>query len=190
VKKLWWIVLVVLSGCSAYTLVEPQRVTINDLYSVKPGIQWSQMKQGNVHLWTVDGSALESIRFISGVREGIPVVDIVNDKHETPFRADMSEPELVDAVVDALTNSGAQQVIARDLQLSPFGKLDGFRFKLDYLAEDGLRKNGDIIGVVKNDALYLVLYTGASLHYYPKFHDEFEQIVQSIEIKKVSCTNC
>ena len=183
-RKLWWLVLIVLSGCSTYTLIEPQRVTIDDLYSVKPGIQWSQVKQGNVHLWTVDGAALESIRFINDIREGVPVVDITNDKHETPFRPDMSEAELVDAIVNALSNSGAQQVKARDLEPALFGNLDGFRFKLDFLTEDGLRKYGDVIGVVNNDALYLILYTGASLHYYPKFHDEFERIVQSIEIRK------
>lgn len=179
----WLIVFVIFSGCSTYTLVDPQRVEIADFYSVKPGIQWSQIKRGNVHLWTVNGSNIESIRFISGIREGVPVVDITEDKHETPFRPDMSESELVDAVVDAFTNSGAQQVRAKSLQPAPFGTLEGFRFSLEFMTEDGLRKEGDVIGVVRDDSLYLILYTAASMHYYAKYHEEFERIVQSIEVK-------
>ena len=46
-KKSWIIGLVLLlSGCATYTLVEPVQVAVSDLYSVKPGIEWSQIKKG------------------------------------------------------------------------------------------------------------------------------------------------
>ncbi len=173
-----------LSGCSTYKLVEPGRVEVCDLYSVKPGIQWSEISKGDVRLWTVNGAALESIRFISGIREGVPVIDITEEKHETPFRSDMSETELVDAIVDGFSLSGSQQVQARNLRPAQFGTLDGFRFELDFLNEDGLKKQGAVIGAVVNESLYLVIYTGTRIHYFPRYADEFENIVSSIRIRK------
>ena len=85
---------VLLSGCSTYTLVEPRQVAVCDLYSVTPRNQWSEIKKGDVRLWTVDGAELESIRFICNVREGVPVMDITEKKQvETNLRQAMKEKE-------------------------------------------------------------------------------------------------
>lgn len=185
-KIIWAGLLLFLSGCSTYTLIDPEQVAVCDLYSVKPGIQWSQINKGDVRLWTVDGTELESIRFISGIREGVPIMDITNEKQETSYRADMSESELVDAIVDAFSLSGSQRVQAKNLRPAPFGSINGFRFELEFMNEDGLKKSGSVIGMVVDESLYLIIYTGASIHYFPKYEREFEAIVSSIRIKKVS----
>ena len=163
-------------------------MTVCDLYSVKPSIRWSQLNKGDVSLWTVDGAELESIRFICGIREGVPIMDITEEKHETSFRPEMSETELVDAIVDAFSLSGAQQVNPRNLRPTKFGNLDGFRFELDFLNEDGLRKEGAVIGAIFDQSLYLIIYTGAKMHYFPKYAREFEDIVDSIKIQKTLAT--
>ena len=183
-KRIWAGLLLLLSGCSTYTLVDPGQVAVCDLYSVKPDIQWSEVNKGDVRLWTVNGAELESIRFISGIREGVPIMDITNEKQETSFRPDMSESELVDAIVDAFSLSGAQRVQAKNLRPTPFGSMDGFRFELEFMNEDGLKKNGAVIGTIVDESLYLIIYTGASIHYFPKYAQEFETIVNSIRIKK------
>jgi hypothetical protein len=183
-KRIWAGLLLLLSGCSTYTLVDPGQVAVCDLYSVKTGIQWSEINKGDVRLWTVNGAELESIRFISGIREGVPIMDITNEKQETSFRPDMSEPELVDAIVDAFSLSGAQRVQAKNLRPTRFGSLNGFRFELEFMNEDGLKKKGAVIGNIVDESLYLIIYTGASIHYFPKYAQEFETIVKSIRIKK------
>ena len=177
----------VLAGCAAttYTLVESRRVDVCDLYSVEPGGRWSEIKKGDVRLWTVNSVELESIRFIGGIREGVPIMDITKEEHETAFRPDMTETELVDAVVDAFSLSGAQRVEAKNLRPAPFGSLDGFRFELEFLNENGLKKRGDVVGTVVDEALYLIIYTGAAIHYFPKYHDEFEGIINSIKVKNL-----
>ncbi len=183
--KISWVGLIVLlTACSTYNLIEPGQVAICDLYSVKPGIEWSEVKKGDIRLWTVNGAELESIRFINDIREGVAIIDITEEKHETPFRPSMSETELVDAVVDAFSLSGAQQVEAKNLRPAPFGSLQGFRFELAFLNEDGLEKNGVVIGTIAADSLYLIIYTGARLHYFPKYAGEFETMIASIEIRK------
>jgi hypothetical protein len=181
-----WLGLVVLllSGCSTYTLVEPGQVAVCELYSVKPGVQWSEIKKGDIRLWTVDGAQLESIRFISSIREGIPIMDITEEKHETPFRPDMNETELVEAVVDAFSLSGAQQVEAKNLRPAAFGSVEGFRFELEFLNEEGLQKDGAVIGTIVDEALYLIIYTGTRIHYFPKYAGEFEDIVSSIRLRR------
>jgi len=183
-KIIWVGLVLLLSGCSTYSLVEPGQVAVCDLYSVKPGIRWSEINKGDVRLWTIDGAELESIRFISGIREGVPIMDITEEKHETPFRTNMSETELVDAIVDAFSLSGAQQVKARNLRPAQFGSVGGFRFELGFLNEDGLKKEGEVIGAIVDQSLYLIIYTGTKIHYFPKYAREFEDIVSSIKIQK------
>jgi hypothetical protein len=175
----------VLSGCattSAYKLVEPHAVEICDLYSIRPTIQWSEIQKGDVRLWTIDGVALESIRFISGIQEGVPIIDLSEEKRETPFRPDMTETELVDAIVDAFTLQGAQQVEPRNLRPAPFGSEEGYRFELSYLDSDGLEKEGIVAGAIVNESLYLIVYTGAKMHYFPKYEAEVENILRSIHV--------
>ena len=184
-KRIWLALVFLLTGCATpYTLVEPGEVAMSDLYTVKPSIRWSEIKKGDVRLWTVNGAELESIRFISGIREGVAIMDITEEKHETPFRPSMSEGEVVDAIVDAFTLSGAQQVEARNLRPADFGSLDGFRFELTFLNSDGLKKDGAVVGTIVDQSLYLIIYTGARIHYYPKYAKEFEKMVSSISIRK------
>lgn len=176
----------ILAGCatiSTYKLVEPHEVEICDLYSVRPTIQWSEAKKGDVRLWTVDGVDLESIRFISGIQEGVPIIDMAEEKRETPFRPDMTETELVDAIVDAFSLQGAQQVRPRNLRPAPFGSEEGYRFELSYLDADGLEKEGIVAGAVVDDSLYIIVYTGAKIHYFPKYEAEVENILRSIHVR-------
>lgn len=39
-----------------------------------------------------------------------------------------------------------------------------------------------VAGAAIEDKLYLILYTGARIHYYPKYRDHVEQLLASIEM--------
>ena len=61
----------VLGSCApSFSLVEPGRRQIADLYTVEPQIAWSSMTEDKVEFWTVDGAGLEAVRFITGLSEG------------------------------------------------------------------------------------------------------------------------
>ena len=45
---------------------------------------------------------------------------------------------------------------------------------------------GAVIGAVVDKALYLIIYTGAAIYYFPKYSPDFEEVVSSIEIRKTS----
>ena len=45
---------------------------------------------------------------------------------------------------------------------------------------DGLQFDGMTIGVVKDDTLHFIVYTGTRLHYYPKYKKDVEKLFASI----------
>jgi hypothetical protein len=64
-------VLLTASGCAPYALVEPTRTRIGESYSVDPQIRWTSLRAGGrTELWTVDGPALDSLRFMKDVGDG------------------------------------------------------------------------------------------------------------------------
>lgn len=183
-KKFWLLAVLLLAGCSTFTLIEPGNVSINDLYSVQPGIKWSQVKSGDIQYWTVNGSDLESIHFTNAIQEGKPIVSLSGDLKETPYRADMTESDIVEAVVSAFSLEGGQQVEARNLRPASFGGLDGFRFEVGFRNTDGLEKESAVVATIHDQSLYLIIYTGIKIHYFPRYAGEFENIVQSIRLNK------
>lgn len=176
------ILLAALGACAPITLVEPKRQTIADTFSVDPQIAWSKMSSANVDLWTVDGHNLEALRFYKGLRDGEALFDVKKESIKLPtFATGMTPNEVMEFVVDSLSRAGASTVEGRNLRPSDFGSSPGFRFELSFLDADGLETDGMVCGTVIEKRLYMILYTGARIHYFPKYRDEVERIIQSIE---------
>ncbi len=55
-----------------------------------------------------------------------------------------------------------------------------------FTTEDGLLREVFTVGDKKEKKLYLIIYSGARLHYYPKNKGDDESIVQSIKVNKES----
>jgi hypothetical protein len=60
---------------------------------------------------------------------------------------------------------------------------DGFRFDLIYLQRTGLEAQGLVAGAVLKDKLYLILYTGARAHDFPRYRDHVERMIQSVTLQ-------
>lgn len=169
-------------ACGRYGLVEPERQEIGGLYTVDPQIAWSKRRDGGVELWTVNGPDLEAVRFFKGL-EDKDVLLKEGDRDKLPrFRKDMTASEVMEFVVDSLIVAGVNRVEATDLRPAPFGKLDGFRFELAFVTDAGLEYEGLVVGTVVDEALHLIMYTGAREHYYAKYKDEVERLIASIEM--------
>jgi hypothetical protein len=95
----------------------------------------------------------------------------------------MSPSELAELLVDGLTSTGAQNVTITNLRPQKFGSADGLRCELAFVTKNGLAKQGIAAGSIVKDRLYLVLYTGAKLHYYEAHRDDAERIIQSIRMR-------
>ena len=156
----------ILTGCTAFHLVEAGRVNIGQLYSVEPQRAWSRMVENGIELWTIDGPLLEALRFVEAVDDGEPLV-YVRDGRELPeFRADMTPSDVQELVLDTLAAFGAARVEASGLRPFDFGRWPGFRFELAFVDDAGLEVAGLVAGHIRDQRLHLILYTGAQMHYF------------------------
>lgn len=201
-------VVLAIAGCTRhYTLVEPERRTIADFYTVDPQIPWSRATSGHMEVWTVDGPNLAAVYFLNGVKDGDTLFRVRGDKQSIPrFRKYMTPTEIMELVVASLASSkvGAEpeldaiaggraivrtdQIIATMVEavgLRPinFGGHPGFRFDLAFRTGQGLKEAGFVVGTVFEDKLYLIIYTAARAHYYDKYKESVERLVSSIQVK-------
>lgn len=173
-----------ISGCVAgFTLIEPRRTAIGDLYTVEPQIAWSSIKRGKVELWTVDGPALEAIRFVSALSDGDPLFEGGDKEKKPQFKKGMTATEIVEFIVDSVAPQGAEKVEARGLRPEKFGNAQGFRFEIQFVTTQGLEVQGLVVGAVVKEKLHLVMYSGARAHYYQKHKDHVERIIESIRMQ-------
>ncbi len=64
------VLLATLAACAQYSLVEAKKQKIGSAYTVEAQIAWNKHSEGKVELWTVDGPALEAVRFFKGLSAG------------------------------------------------------------------------------------------------------------------------
>lgn len=175
-----------LAACAGnYALVDIGRKTTEAGYSVETGIAWNGTDSLGGELWTVDGPLLQSIYFSPGIADGKPLFELPRgeDDVEMPvFRSGQQPSEIVELIVDSLARIGAQQIETRNARPAKFGGADGVRFAFSYLSEAGLEREGIAASAVVDDLLYVIIYSGAKTHYFPKYRDEVERLIDSIEL--------
>ena len=177
------ILAVAITACTPIGLIEPQKRTIAKLYTVQPQISWSLVtKGGKTEVWTVDGPALQQIRFVKGIPDGERLFKVRNGDRLPAYKDPMNAHEIMEFIVDSLTAIGMIRVHATGLRPASFGSEPGFRFDLTFRSRGGLEMEGFVLGMVMQERLHLILYWGASRHYYPKHRDDVEQIIDSIEM--------
>lgn len=202
------LLVLVVSGCAYYTLVNPARQPIGELYSVKTEIPWSKSVDRHIEVWTVDGPLLEALRFVNGIGDGESLLKAEKKETKVPrFRAHMTPSDVLEffvasikaisggveaeaiamgvvtpaAIRTASLNAGT--VEATDLRPAKFGSLSGFRFDFRFLSSEGLEREGMVLGTIHKEKLYLIVYTGARQYYYSTYKEEVERIFHSIEIR-------
>ena len=174
-----------LAGCATYRLIEPGRTAVGDLYTVEPQISWSSTRTGKIELWTVDGHGLQALRFVNGIADGEGLFGgkRKDDKKMPTFRKNMTIPEIMEFVVDSVALQGADRVESAALRPYKFGNAQGFRFELSYVSSKGLEGQGTVVGTVAQGRLYLIVYSGTRVYYYPKYKDHVERIIESIRMR-------
>ncbi len=175
-----------LTGCATpYTLIEPGRTAVGDLYTVESQISWSSTRTGKIELWTVDGNGLQALRFVNGLADGETLFEgkRKDNKKMPTFRKNMTISEIMEFVVDSVALQGLERVESAGLRPYKFGNTQGFRFELSYVSSKGLEGQGAVVGAVVRERLYLIVYSGTRAYYYPKHRDHVERIIGSIRMQ-------
>ena len=171
------------AACTRTALIEPQKRTIAKLYTVQPQISWSLVKKDSkTEVWTIDGPSLQQIRFVKGIPDGERLFEVRDEDKLPAYKDPMNAHEIMELIVDSFSAIGMVRVHATGLRPASFGSESGFRFDLTFRSKDGLEMEGFVLGAVIQGRLHLILYWGASQHYYPKHRDDVEQIIDSIQM--------
>lgn len=172
---------VVLAACTTYSLVEVERRTIAETYTIDPQVTWSTRKQGHTEVWTIDGPTLEGIWFFKNVGDEDTMFE-VPDKDKAPhFKKDMTPSEIMEFVVDSMAGPKTADVKSVNLRPMAFGSAKGFRFEMTFY-EDGLLMDAIVAGAIIQDKLQLILYYGAREHYFSQHKGSAEGILSSIKL--------
>jgi hypothetical protein len=178
---------------SGYSLVRPHEVRVGDgTMLVTPRIEWNRQSTivfddiRQVEDWTQNGPVLDSLSFISGLKDGKSIVRQSRkaDQQVPRFRSSMSPPEVA-AMLETFyrTRAGALDFKTLSLAPRPFLGTRGFQFDFEHLDGDELWRRGSAVGTVVNGRLYLILLDAARSHYFDAELPEFENVVRSARLR-------
>ncbi|MEE8187602.1 MAG: hypothetical protein V3T80_00195 [Kiloniellales bacterium] len=180
------VLLLALSACAQYSLVEAKKQEIGGAYTVEAQIAWNKSSEGKLEIWTVDGPSLNAVRFFKGLGDGDALFKIPRKTKEEAklptYRSGMTPNDVMDLVADSVARIGANDVQTRNLRPIDFGGNPGFRFEVTFYSSDGLELDGLVAGAIVEEKLHMIMYTGARLHYFPKYKEDVERLIGSVEM--------
>jgi hypothetical protein len=191
-----WVValaaLLLIAGCAQFTLVTPERQTVGGVISVAPGTKWNKVTtpgvEGKIEVWTLDGPALNTLFFFTGVADGEPLftrrtATAAAEEKPPVFRSKMNPVEIQE-LLEATAARYYRTTIAegRNLKPEPVAGGRGFRFETRLLGRDEVERAGAFVGTVRNGKLYGAWFQGAKLHYFERYLPEFNRLVSSAEL--------
>jgi len=176
-------------GYGGYTLIRPKEVRVgNDSLAVRPPREWNRISSSlfqdvaAVEDWTQNGPYLDSISFVTGLKDGKALVWQRSraDRQVPKFRSSMTPPEIA-AMIESLFRVRGGSVDYRTLSLAPrpFLGANGFQYDFEHLDSDEVRRRGRAVGAVIDGRLYLVLLDATKSHYFDASLPDFEAIVSS-----------
>ena len=191
-----------LAGCSStgsgvgmdngyYSLVRVRGVNVGDgSMAVTAPRPWNRTRRSifsfedvrQVEDWTLNGPLLDSISFITGLRNNRRLIyqRPTEDRQVPRFRSDMSAPEITGMLETFFrTRAGSVDFRTVSLRPRPFLGANGFQWDFEHLDSDELWRKGRAVGAVIDGKLYLILLDAARSHYYASTVGDFEAIVAS-----------
>jgi hypothetical protein len=193
-RTLLVLAMTLIAGCAMYTLVPAERQTVGGVLSVEPGIKWNKAYvdmtpyQGHIEVWTLDGPALNTLLFFTGVPDGEPLFTMRSQntaQQEKPpvFRSTMNPVEIQE-LLEATVARYFQTSIAEghNLKPVPIASGQGFRFETRLIGRDEVERYGVFAGTIRNGKLYGAWFQGAKIHYFQRYVPEFDRMVASAQL--------
>lgn len=176
-------------GFGGYSLVRAKEVRVgNGTVAVTPPRDWNKQSTtlfddiSTVEDWTQNGPYLDTISFVTGMKDGQAVVRQRSreDRQVPKFRSNMTAPEVA-SMIESLFRVRGGTVDFRTTSLAPrmFLGANGFQYDFEHLDSDEVRRQGRAVGAIIDGRLYLVLLDATRSHYFGASLPDFEAIVRS-----------
>lgn len=173
-----------LAGCATVTLAPTGAYKTANAFNVTLARPWSDMtgmlmpRPVGVRLLTMDGPALNQL-YLASLAPGAPLFRPADrDTPVVTYRADMSDTELVEFVIDSLAVA-YQDPQSTGLRPQMLAGASGVRFDIAARTSAGLNMSGTALVARAGDKLNLMLFLAPSEHYYSAFAGEVEAIFAS-----------
>ena len=184
------LVALALGGCAnGYTLVSGERTKVGNALSVAPDGAWNKQTQGHTEVWTLDGPAVQQVRFMVGIEDGEQIAPQTpaqssNSETQAPkFHANMTPFEVAELVTATLAQANVTNMATKGLKPAKFGTDEGFSFELSYTSSSGLECLGYAVGRIKDKKLYLVLYIAPKLYFFERDRARVEHMIASLRFE-------
>jgi hypothetical protein len=176
-------------GFGGYSLIRAKEVRVgNGTVAVTPPRDWNKQSTtlfddiSTVEDWTQNGPYLDTISFVTGMKDGKAVVRQRSreDRQVPKFRSNMTAPEVA-SMIESLFRVRGGTVDFRTTSLAPriFLGANGFQYDFEHLDSDEVRRQGRAVGAIIDGRLYLVLLDATRSHYFGASLPDFEAIVRS-----------
>lgn len=173
-----------LAGCAGGGLVSgafesgATSVTLTREWS---DISFMFLRPRNVKVLSVDGPLLNRL-YVATLEEGESLLRPVDrDTPRPTFRADMSDSELVEFVIDCVAQE-YQGPEASGLRPQALGGAPGVRFDIRTRTAEGLDISGTALVARVGERMHALLYLAPSEHYYATLLPEVEAVFASARI--------
>jgi hypothetical protein len=156
--------------------------------TVKPTRAWNKLsiRPGkNAEIWTLDGDALNSVIFYSGIAAGSPLMKERNKSEPLPkMQKDMllvDIPELLEGTVRSYNKIAIFSVTGSEP--TKFLGRDAIRFNYAFTDTDQLPRLGEAVGTIIDGKLYLATFEAPRLHYFARTLDDYRALVSTASLK-------
>ncbi len=178
--------LIALSGCNQYTLVKTELVEIEGI-AVTPQTVWnsapSQLRLGGRPTWTADGTLLNSVTFISAIKDGQTLFKAKEKEQFPTFASDMLPNEIVELVESSIVKLMSATVSGHG-SLKPLlvDGHPGFETDISIVTRDDVPRKIYVAGTVKDEALYLILFQATEVYYYDKYIGDVTNMAEGMAL--------
>lgn len=184
------LVLLVLAACASPGGVLQRAGTV-DVYDMQlqTDLAWSRIKDPLQHeeIWTIDGTALNSLSIFSGIANGQHVFMLGRERSSRPdgpwFRSGMRADEIRDIVVAAMVRQGMINVRTTDLRPQRYGDVDGLRFEFTAVSDAGLIYKGTVAAAQRDGKLDLLLWKAPAEYYYDRDAPAVMKMLDGVRFK-------
>lgn len=179
----------VLAGCAQVTAVATGETVVADRLVVQVPTPWNQFASGlgdNRPTWTLEGVAVDALRFYVGIKDGeliAPTPGSPSGVRPLAFKSTMGTTEIVDLFQALWTRDGSVFTLDR-VGPAEFAGGPGFRFEYTLVRkQDEVRLGGVAWGTVRDGQLHLVVYTAPRLGFFARGLPGAEAVVKSVRLR-------
>ncbi len=181
--------LVLLTACAKWGLIEPKPQVVENRLQVNPSIAFARIvfpaPRDRLQMWTVDGPNLNQMLVLPELGHRMALLaepsgaDRANPTYPL-FRSTMAEPEIMELIADTLSIAFQKVPIATtNLQPTTFAGQPGFRFDFTFSSRQDLDYRGTFIGGVDNGTLAGVMLIATAIHHYDTLRPELERLAST-----------